>query len=73
MFPCSCFSLLVHRRDDATLPRNQLIASAPAPKGAWRSAHAHRASYEAFWRRKGGCWLLTGGWATVDGGQEPEG
>ena len=30
-FPCSCFSLLVHRRDDATLPRTQVTASAPAP------------------------------------------
>lgn len=35
-FPCSCFSLLVHRRDDATLPRTQVIASAPAPEGRGR-------------------------------------
>lgn len=47
MFPCSSFSLRVHRSDDATLARTQVVASAPAPKGAGQDAHAHRGTFES--------------------------
>ena len=73
MFPCSCFSLRVHRSNDATLARTQVVASAPAPKGAGQDAHAHRGTFQSFWRRKGGWRLLTGGRATVERRREPEG
>ena len=78
MFPCSSFSLRVHRSDDATLARTQVVASAPAPKGAGQDAHAHRGTFAYFfffffWRQKGGWRLLTGGWATVERRREPEG
>ena len=71
----ACLSLFVHRTDDVTAPKTQVVASAPAPtvaRGRGRAcAERDFRAFSAVGRR-----LVVSDCAdrvTVDGGEEPEG